>query len=475
MIRVEGKKFYDGCGEILFRGIGIGSWLNLEHFMMGIPGCDFQMRQTIRDVFGGKTEQSFYDRFVRQFISEADFRFLKSLGINLVRVPFNYHLFVDDLHPGTLKKEGFAYFDYLLDLCEAYGIYALPDLHAAPGGQNPDWHSDNGTGYTLFWEYDVFQEQVVQLWKEIARHYADREYLLGYDLLNEPFLIPDYLDTDGGQDPATGLPTARQNRKLALFYRRVTEAIRSVDERHIIFLEGDHFASDFTCLEGDISDAQTALTFHYYPTVWYENLFDPDYDPGLRAARFEEVFAGLVRIRDTFGRPVLCGEAGYDIANNGLKLCMELVEATLSLFAKYRVSFTLWSYKDAAFMGMACPKADSPWMQMASEVRKSWSHYTGMTLADEALERLLRGAYPRLTDEEKYQLSFRQRAILYPAEQRYIFRPILEKLGKERLLLLPDSFAFDQCSICGEYAEQYKNFHFSEEVTRTQSGHHHRH
>ena len=44
----------------------------------------------------------------------------------------------------------------------------VPDLHTVPGGQNPDWHSDNGTGYTLFWQYGVFRQQMVMLWKEIV-------------------------------------------------------------------------------------------------------------------------------------------------------------------------------------------------------------------------------------------------------------------------------------------------------------------
>ena len=60
-VQVKGKKFYRGDEEILFKGIGIGSWLNLEHFMMGIPGNDFQIRQSFADVYGKEAADRFFD------------------------------------------------------------------------------------------------------------------------------------------------------------------------------------------------------------------------------------------------------------------------------------------------------------------------------------------------------------------------------------------------------------------------------
>ena len=79
------------------------------------------------------------------------------------------------------------------------------------------------------------------LWGYIAEHYKEKEYLLGYDVLNEPYLIdaPDVLTE---------------------FYLEVTESIRKSDPNHIIFLEGDHFAMQFDCIH-EIKDENTALTF----------------------------------------------------------------------------------------------------------------------------------------------------------------------------------------------------------------------
>lgn len=112
--------------------MGIGSWLNMEHFMLGIPTPDNQIRKTVKEVFGKETADGFFDCFIRSFISDSDFAFLKKCGVNILRVPFNYRLFIDDQNPSEYKKEGLLYLDYLMDFCENYQIYLLLDLHTAP-------------------------------------------------------------------------------------------------------------------------------------------------------------------------------------------------------------------------------------------------------------------------------------------------------------------------------------------------------
>ena len=433
-IQVSGTQFIKDGTPVIFRGMGIGSWLNLEHFMIGIPTPDNQIRSSVTDCFGKETADQFFDQFIRNFITEKDFSFLKSCGVNVVRVPFNYRLFIDDEHPEHYKKEGLLYFKCLLDLCEKYQIYLLPDLHTVPGGQNPDWHSDNNTGIPQFWHYKVFRDQIVQLWKYIASHCVQYEYLLGYDLLNEPYLIdaPDIL-TD--------------------FYKDVTEAIRSVDPNHIIFLEGDHFAMQFDCIH-EITDANTALTFHYYPTVWEPELFSTSYDKETRCAKFKEILDRIASIRTTFHRPVLCGEAGYDIDPKNLSHTIELLEETLTLFNDADISWTLWCYKDAQFMGMVYPQSDSPWMQLVKSVHQNWTHYKEMHQADELMDTIC--AYPEFkhaSKELKYFMQFRQRGILYRFQRECILSPLLKTYSKEAFLKLPESFLFDNCGYYHDYAE----------------------
>jgi aryl-phospho-beta-D-glucosidase BglC (GH1 family) len=48
------------------------------------------------------------------------------------------------MNPRVLKPEGFKHLDRVIDLCAKHGIYTIIDMHTAPSGQNPGWHSDSG-------------------------------------------------------------------------------------------------------------------------------------------------------------------------------------------------------------------------------------------------------------------------------------------------------------------------------------------
>lgn len=436
-VKVNGTEFVKDGKSMLFRGLGIGTWLNMEHFMIGMPTPDNQIRKTVKKQFGEEAAEQFFDCFIRSFVTDADFAFMKECGVNVVRVPFNYRLFIDDQNPYEFKEEGMKYFNYLLDLCDKHQIYLFPDLHAAPGGQNPDWHSDNNTGIPQFWHFKVFRDQIVRLWGYIAEQCKEREYLLGYDVLNEPYLIdaPDIL-TD--------------------FYKEVTEAIRKVDQNHIIFLEGDHFAMQFDCIRA-IYDENTALTFHYYPTVWEPELFDSNYNKEMRLEKFRDVLNKVACIREQFGRPVLCGEAGYDIDKENVEHSLELLEETLDIFNEANVSWTLWCYKDAQFMGMVYPKQETPWMQFVEKVHQSWTHYKEMGQANDLMAAIRAlPEFAQASDELCYFMQFRQRGILYRFQTECILEPLLKEYTKEEWLELPKSFLFENCGYYEGYAELLK-------------------
>lgn len=136
------------------------------------------------------------------------------------------HYRLDDLNPRVLKSEGFKHLDRVIDLCSKHGIYTILDLHTTPGGQNTDWHSDHGTHIANFWIHKDFQDRVIWLWEELAKHYKNNTWIAGYNPLNEP--------TDPYQT------------RVVDFYDRVYEAIRAVDTNHALFFDGNTFASDFS-------------------------------------------------------------------------------------------------------------------------------------------------------------------------------------------------------------------------------------
>lgn len=433
-IAVKGTDFAVNGTPIALKGMGIGSWLNIEHFMVGMPGAESIIRHTFTETFSRKQSNQFFEHFQEAFFDDEDCAFLASLGVNFIRVPFTYKLFIDDDTPGQLKPEGFAAFDRLFALCRKYGIYCMPDLHAVPGGQNPDWHSDNATGVPQFWQFRVFQDQMVHLWQEIARRYANEPAVMGWDLLNEPYLMG----------------TTKQS--LCRFYREATAAIRAVDTHHVILLEGDHFAMDFTGL-GPIEDENTAITFHYYPTVWQPDIEAANVTREDRQAAFDRSFESIVSTMRDYHRPLLCGEAGYELRGHDVDEVMEWTADTIDLFDRHGISWALWSYKDAQFMGLVYPTSDSPWMQFADQIRRDWDHHREMTEGVGLVETMSQLFPGEVSGDLKYQLQFRQRSLMFVLQNEQILAPLLSDWGWDAIAHLPESFRFSRCQVHREFAK----------------------
>ena len=151
LIRVQGNQLVRGAGTpIVLRGVGLGGWMNMENFITGYPANEAQQRAALREVLGEDGSRRFFDRLLDAFFAEADARFLASLGVNCVRLPFNYRHFEDDDRPFVLKDEGFRRLERAIAAFAQHGIYTILDLHALPGCQNQHWHSDNPTHWAQF-------------------------------------------------------------------------------------------------------------------------------------------------------------------------------------------------------------------------------------------------------------------------------------------------------------------------------------
>lgn len=117
--------------------------------MNGFAGQENQARSALAAVLGPEKASYFFDRFLEHYFTDGDAALLASMGFNCVRIAVNYRHFEDDMNPRVLKTEGFKHLDRAVELCAKYGIYSVIDLHALPGGQNIDWHSDNNTNQAL--------------------------------------------------------------------------------------------------------------------------------------------------------------------------------------------------------------------------------------------------------------------------------------------------------------------------------------
>ncbi|RDB24083.1 Endoglucanase C [Hypsizygus marmoreus] len=355
LLAVSGTKLVDEQGnEVVLRGAGLGGWMNMENFISGYPGCEHQIRQALADAIGQDKSEFFFDKFLEYFFTDADAEFFKSLGLSCIRLPFNYHHFEDDLNPRVLKESGFKQLDRVIDICAAHGIYTILDLHAAPGGQNTDWHSDHGTHIASFWNHKDFQDRAVWLWEELAKHYRGNKWIAGYNPLNEP--------TD---------PT---HTRVVAFYTRVLKAIRAIDPDHAIFFDGNTFASDFSHF-GDAHKEwdNTAYSIHDYSSYGFPAASEVYVSSDEQRRRLRRSYEKKREWMDQRGLCVWNGEWGPvyarkpydgDATDRINESRYKVLKDQLAIYNHDRLSWSIWTYKDIGFQGMVYVSPDTPYMTL---------------------------------------------------------------------------------------------------------------
>lgn len=306
LVRIEGKSFIAADGRILhIKGISLGNWLMPEGYMF-----KFEVAKAPRQIYGAfdrllgpQKAAAFWTRFRDTYIAQGDIRFIKSVGFNTVRIPLHWNLFMTD--DGTMQGEGWALLDRVLGWAREAGLYAIIDLHAAPGGQTGINH-DDGPGYPLMFYVPRDRDLTVKLWRAIAERYKGNPTILGYDLLNEP--IAPYHDV------------ATLNPRLEPFFERITTAIREVDPGRIVFLAAGQWSSSFDMF-GPPFAANLAYTYHSF---W--------------ASTKRDSIQRHLNFSERYDVPLFLGETGEltDAWNAGFR----------ALHEAHGIGWSFWTYKN---------------------------------------------------------------------------------------------------------------------------------
>ncbi len=294
-LKVQGTKIINSATqeEVYLKGVGLGGWLLQEGYMLhtsSFAPAQWQIKAKITDLIGEANTETFYETYRQNYVKKADIDSIKKWGFNSVRLPFHYNLFAVNSNPPVFLEKGFQIIDSLLAWCEANQLYLILDMHAAPGGQSNENISDYNPAYPSLWESEANKDLTVKIWRKIAERYKDKQWIGGYDLLNEP-----KWELGSGNVPLRNL------------YIRLTDTIRAVDTNHIVYIEGNWFATDFSGL-APAWDAQMVYSFHKY---WNNN------DQGS--------IQYLVDLRNNTQRPLWLGETGEN-SNHWLTTFAELVK-----------------------------------------------------------------------------------------------------------------------------------------------------
>jgi len=351
ILRVSGTSLVDGNGrKIVLKGAGLGGHLNMENFVTGFSGHESEHRCAMLSVLGPEKYKFFFDKFLDYFFTSSDAKFFASLGVNCLRVPFNYRHFEDDMNPGVYKKEGFELLDRIVNLCAEQNLYVILDLHAVPGGQNQDWHSDSGISKALFWNFREFQDRMINLWVALAKHYRGNPFIAGYNPLNEP------------ADP--------EHINLINFYYRVEKAIREVDPEHVLFLDGNTYAMDFSHFPSEPLP-NTVYSCHDYSMMGFP-AGEPYLGTPTQKTKLRNNFERKVAFMREKGVPIWNGEFGPVYASPGDNADFKninsqrfaLLKEQLSIYRDSDISWSIWLYKDIGYQGMVYVSPSTPYMQL---------------------------------------------------------------------------------------------------------------
>ena len=284
------------------KGIGLGGWLMPEGYMLHTPQASpREINAAVVDLLGEVGAEEFWSLYRQYYVREADIAAIKEWGFDHIRLPFHYNLFYDD-ESQAIDEAGFNLLDRFLEWCRKYGIGVILDMHAAPGAQSEHNIADSDGEARLWTQPEIYWPIARYIWSEIARRYADEKLIIGYDLLNEP-VTPDGVDTS----------------ILRTYYECLVPAVRKVDPHHIVFIEGNFFATTFGDIETPF-DPNMVYAFHKY---WNA----PD----------QGSINYLLTLRNNAQRPLWLGETGEN-SNTWFA-------AVVRLMAEHNIGWNWWTHK----------------------------------------------------------------------------------------------------------------------------------
>lgn len=257
------------------------------------------------------------------------------------------------MNPRVLKPDGFKWLDRIVNLCAEQSIYTILDMHTAPGGQNQDWHADIAHHVAEFWNHKDFQDRSLWLWSEIAKHYKGNKWIAGYNPLNEPC------------DPT--------HERLQKWYQRFYEQIRAIDPEHILWLDGNTFASDFSHFDIEMikSWENCVYSVHDYSNYGFPGSKEVYSGTEEQRARIKRGYLRKVEFMKKNKLPIWNGEWGPvyarrqydgDATDDINKSRIQLLKDQLTVYDEDQISWSIWLYKDIGYQGMVYVDPETPYM-----------------------------------------------------------------------------------------------------------------
>ena len=340
MLRVNGDGYLtDGSGIIQLRGVNFGGWLLQETWMCPVISLDktvtvkdgeddgwanLDTLEAFESRFGKEKTAELFRSYQDNYITESDFKNVKNLGFNCIRIPFWYRNFMADEN-GTYITEndndnpGFIKLNWACRMAEKYGVYLIFDMHGCPGGQSGD-HSCGKSGRNYLYNSEKYQQIMENLWVKIAERYKDRACIAAYDIMNEPL---NNADSSHGVSAENAADPWQDTTLRVAVYDRMIKAIRAVDPEHIITVEA------IWRLDKLPDPSKMGWTNMMYQLHSYDS----------DEKTVKELVKSLEKARKRYKVAAYMGEFNPAIFYSG----------SVSMMDKSLISYTMWNYKTTSY------------------------------------------------------------------------------------------------------------------------------
>lgn len=309
-LKAQGKLIVNDKGQkIILRGMGLGGDMLQEGYMFKVAMLNqqYKIRAGIEDLVGPEKTAEFYNTWLANNTRKIDVDSMARWGFNSIRLPMHFNLYTLPVAnepvagKNTWLKKGFEMTDSLLKWCKTNHMYLILDLHATPGGQGNDLPiADRHPDQPTLWESRANQEKMIALWTKLAERYKDEPNIGGYDIINEPnYGFDDPKDVRGTNE--------KTNAPLKKLMMEITAAIRTVDKKHIVIIEGNGFGNNYNGVL-PTWDNNMVLSFHKYGNF-----------------NTEKQIANFMALRDKYNVPLWLGESGEN-SNTWYTECIGMVE-----------------------------------------------------------------------------------------------------------------------------------------------------
>lgn len=298
-------------------------------------------------------------RRVDTYLTEADIRRIKAMGLDHVRLPVDY--FFLETEEGQPIAIGEQTIDQCVSWCRDAGLSVLLDLHKAYGYTFDP--VDRGADRTVFFHDEGMQARFIALWRRLSKRYGKCPNV-AFDLLNE-IVSPQVAEEWNG------------------IIRRTVRAIRENAPDTWIVVGGARYNHVTSVPELDArEDDRIVYNFHSYdPMVfthqgarWVRNmprdlrmdypgdpeayrsatrLLNPDLADDREMSRlgpdfFEALFAPAIAHAEKSDVPLYCGEYGViDLADP--EATLRWLRDITAVFDRHGIGRALWTYKRMDF------------------------------------------------------------------------------------------------------------------------------